>query len=961
MATAVNFNGSRLLQPGAYSRVNAEGLQIANPGAYNVVCVMGRAHGGEPMKPLLFSDPIAAINTFGPGTPLADAVRFAFQGSNKGGAKAVLAVRVDPTAKATGSLAAVNGGPQIDAEFDDWGDYGNTYAVAFSPGTSDGLRAIVTGKMLNGGDYRANIDNVPDFTTLLKRINNETPMNLVVQSGGTKASQTVSLSTSQIDGRASITGAQGSLLTSQAYMTHYPASVLTSNESMVASFAGTLDWPISAIDVAANTFTATGNTIVAGNDVRISGTTLPPEVSPLQKYICYGAGSSFTVVPLLAIPVSFAVSSLAAGTFTCTGHTHANGDVVQFGGTTLPTSGVLGRRYFVVGVAGNNLQLAATPGGTAIAFAGASLTNLTITKVAGSAVLDITGTIAGGNVTLDPGLVSITGSTPTNFNGARSTVRSMGAYSVTATNASISARPIYGSDAAKITLYGGETWGYANGRAMPGTVFTIATGTYAGTYQILGDEFEGTGVDTSRIVRKLSGDRKVVDGVVTSPLAFLPSLYFDAPQPSTLLRSRLQANGLLATGGQAVTLKVGDENIYIATEAGDTIESVAGQLVAAINEDTSLPVVAASIFNQLTFTSTIALTAKIPGDLRTAVGLTVNANETLIVTNNGTQLSGGSEPPPPRNAAGQISGVITLTNGYNSTDVQSRYEQALEQVVQYESVYWVTPATGNQAIQQAVADHCQLMSQTAKRRERRLVTGHNLGMSYTEINNAATAFNSARAIYVSSGQRMSDGNGASRMYPAWMVAARIAGALVAEGISDTLTHTYFQDFLESELQYRSGSPELDAAISAGVLAIEVDPSVTRTTRGFRVARAITTYVATGAASGDITNAFQEISVLTQSDHCAATIRDMEESLFIGGRIDSVTFNYVVSAINQRLLQMVREKEIGDFDARSTTIRLSDQANNAVEVGYRIKPLNGLDFMLNTQTLVPFNTTVSTVS
>lgn len=957
MATAVVFNGDRLLQPGAYSRVNAEGLQIANPGPYNVVCVMGRANGGEPMKAKLFSDPIAAINAFGPGTPLADAVRFAFQGSTKGGAKAVLAVRVDNCAKATGSLAAINGGPQIDGEFKDWGAYGNTYSVSFDQGTSDGLRAIVQGKRLGGGDYRANLDNIPDFTTLIRRINAETPVNLTIASGGTKASQTVSLSTSQIDGRATITSAQGTVLTSQAQMTHYPAAVLTSNESMVASFAGTSAWPITAIDVAANTFTATGNTIVSGDSVRITGTALPPEVLN-QKYVAYTAGNNFSVVPLLATPVSFAVSSLAAGTFTATGHTHTNGDVVEFGGTTLPVAGVLGRRYFVVGVAGNNLQLATTPGGAAIAFAGVSLTNLTIVKVAGGTVLDITGTIAGGMVTIDPGKVSISGSTPTNFNGTRDTVRSMAAYAVTATNASISARPIYGSDAAKITFYSGETWGYANGQAMPGTAFTIATGPYAGTYQILGDEFEGTGVDTSRIVRKLSGDRKVVDGVVTTAFAFLPSLYFDAPQPSTLLRSRLQANGLLATGGHSITLKIGAENLYVASEAGDTIESVASELVQAINGDASLPVTAAAVYNQLTFTSTIGLTAKIPGDLRTAVGLTVNANDTLIVTNNGTQLAGGSEPPPPRNAAGQISGVITLTNGYDSADAQSRYEQAMNEVVQYESVYWVVPATGNQAIQQAVADHCQLMSQTAKRRERRLVTGHALGMSYTEVNNAATAFNSARAIYVSSGQRMSDGNGASRMYPAWMVAARVAGALVAEGISDTLTHTYFQDFLEPELQYRSGSLELDAAIGAGVLAIEIDPSVTRPTRGFRVSRAITTYVATGAASGDITNAFQEISVLTQSDYCAAVIRDMEEALFIGGRIDSTTFNFVISAINERLRQMVREKEIGDFDARSTTIRLSDQANNAVEVGYRIKPLNGLEFMLNTQTLVPNTPTIS---
>lgn len=962
MATGVSFNGARLLQAGAYTRVNAEGLQTSNPGPYNIVCVMGRALGGEPMKAHLLSDPIAALNKFGVGTPLADACRFAFQGSDKGGARAVIAIRTDPTAQATGSLAAVNGGPQIDAVFDDWGAYGNTYTVTFGAGSSDGIKAVIAGKTLAGGDYRNQIDNVTDFTTLVRRINAETPVNLTIASGGTKASQTFSLGTSQVDGRATIVGSQGTTFTSQAYFSHFPASTLVSNESMVASFAATLSWPIASIDTAGNTFTATGNTIAAGNFVRITGTTLPPEIVSGKRYILYGAGNAFTVVDPLATPQSFTISALASNTLTSAGHTLVNGDVVEFGGSTLPTGAVVGRRYFVIAVSGGNFQLAATPSGVAISLSGSSLTDLRVVKVAGNTIVDITGTISGATVTVDPGRVQVSGSNPTSFNGTRETIRSLPAYNVSVTNASISARPLYGSDAAKITLYGTDSWGYSpNRQALPGAVFTIASGIYAGTYQVLAQEFDGADSDKTRVVRKLSDDRKIADGTITTTLAFQAELHFDAPQPASLIQSLSAGNGLLATGGQYLTLKIGDEALFVATEPGDTIEGVAAEFISAINNNSALPVTGTSTYNAVTFTSTITLTAKEPGDNQLAVGLTVNPQSTLIVSNNGNRLLGGSAPQPPRDTSGAIAGVITLSGGYDSTDVYSRYAQALDEVAQYESVYWIVPATDNYSIQQLISEHCTNMSQTAKRRERRLVTGHGLGKTYSEINALATAFNSGRVIYCSSGQRMSDGIGGSKMYPAYMFAARVAGALVAEGVSDTITHTYFPDILQSELQYRSGSLELDAAISAGVLAIEADPSVTRVNRGFRVARAITTYISNSAAAGDITNAFQEISVLTQSDYIAQVIREMQETFFIGGRIDEANFKYIVSAVNQRLAQAKREGDISDYDPGRTTVRRSDQANTAIEVGYAVRPKNGLEFILNTQTLVPYAPQVATAA
>lgn len=82
MASGVLFGSpkSLIVQPGAYSQVIASGLDIAPAFAFNVVCVIGAALGGEPMVPYYFNDPVQAQAVFGSGTPLAEAIRFAFRG-----------------------------------------------------------------------------------------------------------------------------------------------------------------------------------------------------------------------------------------------------------------------------------------------------------------------------------------------------------------------------------------------------------------------------------------------------------------------------------------------------------------------------------------------------------------------------------------------------------------------------------------------------------------------------------------------------------------------------------------------------------------------------------------------------------------------------------------------------------------------------------------------------------------
>jgi hypothetical protein len=919
---------------------------------------MGAALGGVPMQAYLFNDPDQAADLFGAGTPLADAIRFAFMGGVNGGASAVIGVRVDNAGQAYGALAAQNGGAGLSAVFNDYGAYGNSYSVSFYPGSASGTMAVIQGTQLNGVPYLQKIDNETSFSRLIDRINAESPVTVSITSGGTAASQTLQLATSQVDGRATVTGSQGQVRSNQAYIYQYPASMLANTtDSMVVSFNSAISWSISSINATTDVFTTPTNTLTDGNTVRFTGATLPAPVVAGTTYVVRDTtATTFTLAAPVTTPEVFSVSAFTAAsdTFTALGNTFADGDVVQVSGTTIPAELSRGRNYFVVNKSGDDFKLALTRGGTAIDCTG-TISAMNATKVAGG-LLDISGSVSGARVQLWFSSTTISASTPSDFNGTRTAVRTIDTYNQTLTNAAVTASA-YSSDTARITLQGSDTWGHLNKLGYPGSIFTIASGVYTGTYEVLHQEWDGLGIDKVRIVRKLTGDRIIQPGTLSSAIAWFPQVHFGRLQPATTaMETVLPANGLLAAGGQYLTVVVGDKTAYYSTIPGDTIQTVADALSNQINTDTTFPVVASNIYNPATFTATITLLAKKPGTTAnsTPVSILVNVQSTLLVSAGGTLLAGGAEPNPPRNAQGVTSGSVILGNGYDSTPTYQRWLDGLE-AIKYTPVRWLVPAgTDNIGVQIAFADHCALMSSTPRRRERVCILGHGFGWSLAQIRARAEIFQSERVIFCSPGFTTSDGTtGNTRLYPASYMAAVVAGILAAEGngITDPITHTYLKNIVSLEKVYQPGSIELDQMINSGVLTIERDPSLTRVNRGYRVTRAITTWrVTTNSALKS--NAFESISVVNQSDFIAATIREMEESLFIGGGIYEETLEAVRLAINAELLRQKTSRVIYGFDAKFTQVSLSSESPNALLATYKFYPVPSLEFILNTQILAP---------
>jgi hypothetical protein len=960
MATGVVFGQPRslLLQPGAYSLVDASALNLPQGFAYNVVAVLGAGLGGAPMVPYYLKDPIQAQQLFGATTPLAEAIRFAFQGGANGGASVVIGVRVDNTAQATGSLIPAVGA-SLDATFADYGAYGNSYSLSFYPGSSLGVMAVIRGKFLDGRDFYQKIDNETSFSNLIDRINRETPLNVDITGGGARATQTINLATSQADGRATLSDAQRVTQSNQVYFYQYPAGLLPNiSDSVVASWNGTFDWTIASVDATANTLTTSASTnLVDGHLVKLAGV-LPAEVDTTKTYVVreVASGTTFTIAPLLSVFQSFAIGALdiSSNVFTAAGNTFSDGDAVRISGT-LPTGLNVDQVYFVRDKSSDNFKLAATVGGTAIDVSG-SFSGLSATKIAGGA-LDITAATpdATSKVSQQFGVCRITNSVPSGFNGTRTPVKIRAAYTQAVSNLIVSAAA-YTSDSARFTMPAGTTWGNISGKGLPGSIFTIASSVYAGTYQILHYEWDGLAADRVRIVRKISGDRLIATGTLSTSLVFYPSLQFAKAQPATEAEeTQLPGYGVLSRGGQYLTVVVGDKTVYYSTQPGDTIELLGVTIANMINQTADMPVIAATAYNAGTYTATVTLTAKIPGTAAIAnrVNVLVNTQNLLLATANGQTLVGGVDPAPPQDTNGNITGTLLFAGGYDSAPTYQRWLDGLE-AIKYLSCRWVVPATDNAGVQVAVADHCELMSTTPNRRERMAVMGHGLGWTQKMVRDRAELFQSERVVFASPGFTSTDSlTGLAKTYSAVYTAAIVAGMLASEGngISDPITHTYLRNASRLELEYKPGSQELDDAIESGVLAIERDPALTRASRGFRVTRAITTY-RVSVNAGYKSSVYESISVVNQSDYIAARIREMEESLFVGRAIFAETLESIRIAVNLELQRQVRDRTIYGYDSKFTTVSLNADSRNAVDVAYKIYPAPALEFVLNTQLLFP---------
>jgi ribosomal protein S5 len=134
------FNGRLYITPATMSLVDDSAMANQNLGIGNLLLVIGRSSGGEPLTPLRFGSPDQAKATLIDGE-LLTAVQNAFDPSaDTGGPSTVIAIRVNPALQATLNLLDASNAQVINLSSTDYGLYTNQIKVKVEAASVSGKK-----------------------------------------------------------------------------------------------------------------------------------------------------------------------------------------------------------------------------------------------------------------------------------------------------------------------------------------------------------------------------------------------------------------------------------------------------------------------------------------------------------------------------------------------------------------------------------------------------------------------------------------------------------------------------------------------------------------------------------------------------------------------------------------------------------------------------------------------------
>lgn len=149
MATAIFFNGRRIVRPGAYSKLDASALAAVSPAAVGIVALIGTAEGGKPLSvETVDSDhtrPETVLERYRSGN-LRTGGQFAFEPANDeavpGGAQRLVCVKVNPATQASATLSDSTPTPSVLLTSKDYGLFTNQINIEVATGTTVGTKRI---------------------------------------------------------------------------------------------------------------------------------------------------------------------------------------------------------------------------------------------------------------------------------------------------------------------------------------------------------------------------------------------------------------------------------------------------------------------------------------------------------------------------------------------------------------------------------------------------------------------------------------------------------------------------------------------------------------------------------------------------------------------------------------------------------------------------------------------------
>lgn len=332
-------------------------------------------------------------------------------------------------------------------------------------------------------------------------------------------------------------------------------------------------------------------------------------------------------------------------------------------------------------------------------------------------------------------------------------------------------------------------------------------------------------------------------------------------------------------------------------------------------------------------TSTLVITANLQACVDWFNGLAEGFVDAVRVTGAGTV---------PTNIA-----YTYLSGGSDGTVTNTEWQSAFD-LLQQEDVQKITPLSSSAAIHAMADTHVQFMSANTKYK-RRAYCGDGTGVTDSTALTNAAALNSDRTSYTHIGAYDYNQSGTLTLYPAYVVAASLAGCAAGSDPGESLTN---KSLTWRGMERKLRNPvDTDVLIEGGVLCVE------STNEGIKVVKDISTWL--------INDNFNRVEQATGAA-CDFTLRSVQEILdeLRGKGATPRTLAEALSRADTKLKDLSRPKPFGPGvlvgDENNPAYRKLQGSidGDVIRVSYECSPVIPANFILQTASAVPYSGSAS---
>lgn len=290
-----------------------------------------------------------------------------------------------------------------------------------------------------------------------------------------------------------------------------------------------------------------------------------------------------------------------------------------------------------------------------------------------------------------------------------------------------------------------------------------------------------------------------------------------------------------------------------------------------------------------------------------------------------------------------VSAFAFLSAGSDGTTTADDWAGAFE-ALQNVDVQWLSPVSGDSAIHAMADTHANFMSVQGQK-ERRAICGMPLATSKADALLAARSLNSDRTSLMYQGHYDFDASGKLVLYPAYMSAARVAGAFSGVNPGTPLTNKNFKcRGLEFDVRNPTDTDEL---INGGILALE------DTEEGYKIVKSISTWLI-----NDNYNRVEQ-STGAATDFTVRSVRQALKAL-VGTKGNPLALSRAISITESTLKELSRAEPEGpgvlagdEINPPYKNIR-AEFEGDVVRVSYQASPVVPVNYVLSTLYAVPYS-------